>query len=203
LEAVRVFSGSDYGETDASGYFNLGSRERVIRLSKEGYRPLTKLIADLRGASEVRMTQDAAGLWKPPLCSATKNGSVIAGRHMQFQVPRGARVRKGSDIDYSPHNVCRGRECLSHGWGPLWSSGIPPSLEKFVTGLSQIAERDVYNYDAPDFPGVEYRGVLKNGTYVRWVGILGETIDYEGVSKESAQLFDSLIDSFCWVERKP
>jgi hypothetical protein len=200
IENVRVFSEKDFGESVANGYFDLTIGAHVVRFSKDGFRPVTKLTADLQRVPEVRLAQDRAGLWKPPVCTTTKNSSVMDGWHMRFIVPRGVKVREGSDIDYSTQTVCRGRDCLQHGWGPLWSFGMPPNPEKFLTELTQVAERDIYNYNAPEFPGFEYRGIRKKEKYVRWVGLFGETIGYEDVSKESAQVFDILIDSFCWIE---
>ena len=73
IENVRVLSEMDYGESVANGYFNLSSGARVVRFSKDGYRPITKLIADLQRVPEVRLAQDGAGLWKPPVCTTTKN----------------------------------------------------------------------------------------------------------------------------------
>jgi hypothetical protein len=84
---------------------------------------------------------------------------------------------------------------------------MPPFPEEFLAGWREITERDIYNYDAPEFPGIEYRGVRNDGTFVRSVGIsgaiYGETISYDHATKESARLFDILIDSFCWLEKKP
>jgi hypothetical protein len=80
---------------------------------------------------------------------------------------------------------------------------MPPFPEEFLAGWREITERDVYNYDAPEYPGAEYRGIRADGTLVRSVGIFGETISYDHVTKESARFFDTLIDSFCWIEKKP
>jgi hypothetical protein len=206
LAGVRVFSETDYGRSDEGGYFNLDTRARVIRFSKDGYRPLTKFFSDVQSANQVRLTRDAQGLWKPPLCSPIKNNSTVSGRHMQFLVPSGARVQKAKDTDYSTNSVCRGRECVEHGWGPLWGGGMPPFPEEFLAGWREMTERDVYDYDDPDVPGVEYRGIRRDGTFVRFVGIIGvtgETIAYDRATAESARLFDRLIDSFCWIEKRP
>jgi len=46
--------------------------------------------------------------------------------------------------------------------------------------------------------GVEYRGVKSDGTFMRFVGVFGETISYDHASKDTAQLFDAVIDSLCW-----
>ena len=204
LPGVKVIY--DLVQTDEDGRFTLDSKltepNEVARFSKDGYLPVTKSFADLLANPEVRMKQDPEGLWKAPQCAVTRRSSITTGDAMQFLVPKGLQVRKGGDIDYSTNRVCRKKDCLQHSWGPLWSAGMPPFPAKYLAGLHEVLERDILNPRTPNFRGMEYRGIREDGTYTRWVGILGETIAYDGASKESAQLFDALIDSLCWIERK-
>ena len=203
LAGVTIVSDADYLKSDPDGLFVISGKSKVIRFSKDGYRPVTKTLVELTRDSEVRLIRDARGLWKPPLCLAPRQDPTISGLHLRFLVPRGTQVRRGSDVDYSTNVVCRGRQCLQHGWGPLWSFGLLPFTDEVLAGLREIQERDVYNLQSPELPGVDYRGVHGDGTYMRWVGFFGETISYDHASKESAQLFDALIDSMCWIDGKP
>jgi hypothetical protein len=203
LGGVTIRSEADYLMSTPVGNFTVSGRSKVIRFSKDGYRPVTKFLAELAQGSEVKLIRDANGLWKPPLCPSLGKDPVMSGWNMRFVLPKGLQTRKGSDIDYSTNLVCREKQCLQHGWGPLWSSGMPAFPEEFLAGLNGMKERDVYNFQAPEFPGVEYRGIRTNGTYVRHVGFLGETISYDHANKETAEMFDVLIDTFCWIERKP
>ena len=52
--------------------------------------------------------------------------------------------------------------------------------------------------------GFDGRGIFKNGTYWRSLGIYGgmENIEYIGVPREVAQVFDHVLDSVCVVRRK-
>jgi hypothetical protein len=140
LADVRVSSETDYGKTDQDGFFSLKGQAQVVRFSKDGYRPVTRFAEEITRNAEVRLSRDPAGLWKPHRCSGSGNGSVISGWNMRFVLPRGLRVRKAKDIDYSMNIVCRGRECLRHGWGPLWSSGMPPFPEKFLANSREMSQ---------------------------------------------------------------
>jgi hypothetical protein len=201
LQDVLITSEADYLKSDPDGGFSISGRGQVIRFSKSGYRPVTRFLTELK--TNVRMVQDPMGLWKMSFCSGPPTSSMISGWNMRFQIPRGVQVRKGGDIDYSTNVVCRGNQCMQHGWGPLWSLGMPPFPTEFLAGLKEMTERDIHNFQAPEFPGVEYRGLRTDGTYMRWVGFLGESISYDHANKESASLFDALIDTFCWIDRKP
>jgi hypothetical protein len=52
-----------------------------------------------------------------------------------------------------------------------------------------------------DVYGHEYRGRRQDGTYFRFVGVVNETIAYDGVGGKRATTFDRIIDSLCRVLR--
>jgi hypothetical protein len=186
-------------KSDRDGYVSGIAGGGVIRFSKDGYRPITKFWSDLSQKPEVTMVRDDRALWKPPLCTSPREKAVVSGWHMRFVVPAKLQSKRGSDIDYSTNNICRGSDCLQHGWGALWSFGTPLLPQKFLSDLNETAERDLYNLPNPALPGIEYRAVRGDGTYMRWVGVFGETISYDHVTKESAEMFDELIDTLCWI----
>jgi hypothetical protein len=86
---------------------------------------------------------------------------------------------------------------MEHGWGPLWSFGMPPSTE-FPAAFSDIRERDVQIRPDLMSKGNEYRAMRSDGTHMRFVGIFGETIAYDHAPKEAAEHFDKIIDTLCW-----
>jgi hypothetical protein len=112
---------------------------------------------------------------------------------MGFVLPKGAKVRRGHDIDYSIQSVEFGKHRLGIGSGLTWSSGSPFPAQ--LLNMREMSERDVV-FEG-EVRGVEYRGVRTNGTYFRFVGKSGETIEYDGAPKETADYFDAIIDTLC------
>jgi hypothetical protein len=88
---------------------------------------------------------------------------------------------------------------MQHGFGPTWSLGVPP--DGLVEGVQDLQERSVEFLPARGVYGNEYRGRHGDGTFMRFVGIVGETISYDHAPKEAAELFDRIIDSLCWRRR--
>ena len=118
---------------------------------------------------------------------------------MQFVLPRRVGSRKAWDVDYGTNTVCRGKSCLLHGWGGLWSFGFPGKW--LLEGVGVVKERDVQFLPERDLHGNECRAVRPDGTFMRFVGVFGETISYDHASKDVAELFDTIIDSLCWRQR--
>lgn len=183
-------------KSDQNGEFVWSKPTEFVRFSKPGYRPVTKKAEELRQKPEVTMTQDEHALWVPSKC-APAGQRVMTGTSMQFMLPPGVHLRSGQDIDYQTAAVCLRKSCLQIGWGPLWSFGFPPPRE-YLEGSTDVQERDIQYRPEVGLQGIEYRGTRDNGTFMRWIGIFGETIGYDNAPKEAAQLFDTIIDSLCW-----
>ncbi len=105
-----------------------------------------------------------------------------------------ANLKHGGDVDFVTARVRFGKYSMVHAWGPTWSWGLP--LVSFFKGISQLRETDLFF--APEVPIAEYRGVRTDGTYFRWIGMLGETVEYDHVTKEAAVYFDGILDTLCW-----
>jgi hypothetical protein len=184
--------------TGSDGSFVLQKAADVIRFSLRGYRPTTKTLDQLTETPEVILQEDREALWSPPHCSSSFRSNVLKGDAMLFTLPQGVRVKRGSDIEYATADLRYKRHTLRLGWGPLWSYGVPTSKSYFAD-LKTLQERDVLYI--PDVNATEYRGLRTDGTYWRWVGILGETVSYDRVDKEAADFFDRIIDTLCWSRR--
>src|SRR5438552_4192902 len=178
LPNVKVLAYFDDLETDQSGNFFLTGQGPVVRFSLPGYRPKTKLLSDLLKNPEIRLEQNSAALWEPPQCPRGSNKSTMSGWNMRFLLLSGTRVNKGGSVDSSTNTVCRQKECMAHGWGPLWGSRFP-NWPGFFEGFRELDERDVYYLPDPNYPGSEYRGTRSDGTRMRWVGVFGESISYD------------------------
>jgi len=170
--------------------------EHVVRFTRAGYRPTTRVVT--RGtAIEVvlRKADNPSSNWTPPFCPSTTG--MMVGELMAFSLPKGAKVQLGHDIDYSMASVEFKGGALRLGWGPSWSWGLPSPV--FFKGISKVDERDLGFH--PDVPIAEYKGTRSNGKYFRRIGMLGETIEYDDASKEAAAFFDTIMDTLCWTRR--
>jgi len=196
---VNMLTGEQV-KSNQNGEFVLLKAGDFVRFSDPGYRPVTKSAKDLLLDSQVTLKRDAQALWAPPTCSTVQIAQPMTGEWMQFALPPRVRLRHGHDVDYQTNFVCLGKACLGHGFGPLWSSGFPP--RGVLVGLSDLQERNVQYRPDVGLQGVEYRATHSDGTSMRWVGVFGETISYEHAPKAAAELFDKIIDSLCWREKR-
>jgi hypothetical protein len=183
-------------ETDARGAFSLPHFGRVISFRRAGFRPFTKVVASSTTKLDVVLEDAAATEWLIPSCAAVKSGGKRAGASLRVPIPKGAVLRKGRDIDYTSFSIgygpAGGREWLSGIAGPMASLGVPP--EDWILGATEISER---SYKSGDAVGVDMRGRLTDGTYWRYVGRLGESLNYGGATQEAAAYFNKILDSVC------
>ena len=188
--------------TDAAGRFTLQvtprgtlkivDTEKAVRFTHAGYKPSTRVLK-MNDESEIVLNRGEGALWTPKACTA--EAATLRGDVMAFRSPAGAQVVRTEDIDYRMVSIQSGNDTARLGWGALWSRGIPgPS---FFSGISQLEERTLVLAD--NVTVAEYKGTRTDGTYFRYIGMFGETVTYDGASKQSADYFDRILDSICWT----
>jgi hypothetical protein len=185
----------DHTKTDAEGRFLLQRPRTLARFSAPGYRPVTKTVADLPTTIALEALGEPA--WTPPLCGRpVQKNDLDIDTAMRFALPKGAKVRRGHDIDYVCASVHHRGGLLSWGAGPHWSAGLP--VESEFRSVVAPAERDVKTpWD--DVTAAEYRGTRADGTRWRFIGLFGQTIEYEAKTAAAAEYFDRILDSLCWT----
>jgi hypothetical protein len=177
--------------TAADGTFSLKANPRIFRFQMTGYRPITKFVDN---NATIVMEKAADALWTPPVCKLT--AEWFEGGAMAFRRPKNARLNHGRDIDYGTSAIRYKGNTLLLGSGFTWSWGYP-NINQFFDTIAELRERDI-EYD-PEVPTSEYRGRRKDGTYVRFIGMFGATIEYDHATKEQADYFDAIMDTLCWV----
>ena len=175
----------------ARGALKVVDAQRTARFTLAGYRPVTRVLqADTE--SEIVLQKDDSLAWAPSRCSAVTD--MLMGDVMGFKLPAGTAVSRTEDIDYSSVVVQAGNDSVRLAWGAFWSWGVPGPY--FFSEISNLQERSLVL--APDVTVAEYKGTRTDGTRFRYIGMFGETISYDGVSRDSADYFDRIIDSICW-----
>jgi hypothetical protein len=190
LLQVRVVSSTDETVTDEKGGFTLPRPSQLVRLSKIGYRPLTRRSADLRG--DIVMEAHEATPWSPGICRGSQKRF---GDVMRFALPSAARLETVSDVDYSATSVRHGRAVLTFGSGLHWNDGLPSP--RVLAEMVTVEERDIQTPRQDS--AVEYRGTRRDGTRWRTIVIFGESIEYDSADAVAAGYFDAVIDSLCFV----
>jgi hypothetical protein len=191
----------DAAVTGADGRFELKDPWPTIRFTADGYRPLTRSTDGVRATPTIVLerasTPPIVLPWCPPYLSAPGVGDL--------RVPTfsGTRPSRGEDIDYQTEAWSAKRTWLVHGWGPMWSGGLPSQQD--LDSLSRIEERDVRRPtpDAGDHLAgtiADVRGIHPDGRRYRFVGKMLETFEYRHASPEAAAIFDRMLDAMCVVE---
>ena len=84
---------NDIVETDDTGTFTVRRFETIIAFRRDGFRPLTKIVAPTVTKLDVVLEDAASSQWTVPRC--TDNGKRI-GFTLRLRVPKGAVGRKRS-----------------------------------------------------------------------------------------------------------
>jgi hypothetical protein len=132
-----------------------------------------------------------------PACSAPIAHTSTFGGSLKLVIPKGARKRSGSDVDYYYYDIAFGSKkdspWLSGLFGPMATSGNPPKymLDETVLFSREWAFGDVH--------GVDVKGSVADGHYWRYLGTYGEAVYYFDVPKDAANFFDKILDSICYA----
>jgi hypothetical protein len=195
--------------TDRDGRFSIQTPkfarpwvDFAIRFSAPGFSPLTKDVKP--GQTAVR--RDAAAVWSPPICPFSRStawqlgrgGEVVSSWSVAFRIPRETQMTDTGQNEHGAHKwICRGGNCMIYATSP-YDAAQP--IPRFVDRFKALRERDVQH--PLGVIGIEYRGRHHDGTYGRRVEAGdGVMVNYDHVSKESADALDVIIDSMCWLDR--
>lgn len=129
-----------------------------------------------------------------PRCTGRTN------RATRFHLPKAKKPAKQTDIDYQSNHYAvqtkTGKHYLRHGRGSMWSYGFPTSSQ-FITSTDYHEESFFEN----GLHITQARGRSGKGAYWRFLGVFGETIDYETTDPEAVSQLDAIFDSVCLTTR--
>jgi len=188
---------NDIAETDDNGFFSLPRHSRVIFFRRAGFRPLTKIVDESTTSLDVVLEEATATEWLIPSCSSTRDSEKRVGFSLRLSTTKEGTVHEGSDIDYSYFSIGYGPKenrvwLKGIGQGSYATLGVPP--EEWVLHAKEFTER---SYRSGKAEGADMRGRSVDGTYWRYIGRFGESVEYSGLTEEQAAFFDRIIDKAC------
>ena len=199
LADVLIFYGRsmrDVTQTYNGGAFSVPSQSKVIFFRRLGYRPLTKIIDSAVTKLEIVMADAQISEIALPACQTDKSSGKRIGRSFRLLVPEGATSNEGFDVDYGYFSIgmrsSNRRIWLEGVYGPMATVGLPP--EEWILNAVEFSERSYK--DKGLFSDV--RGLAKDGKHWRYIGAIGESIQYSGLTEQEAKYFDAIIDTACY-----
>lgn len=191
----------DKATTDEEGKFSLEHAGAVIHFWKSDLLPTvyiakpdeSRITVVMRPDVNPRVLSSCA-----PADAANRNvGWGPAGLH--FYVPKkGFKIQGGKpDVDYVHFAVTpkKSSAILELWFGPYAFSSEPE--DETLVNSAEFSMRDLDTVHGK--LGTDTRGRSVNGQYWRQTGVLGSGAIYKNAGKESAALFDKIIDSACWT----
>ena len=185
-------------ESDPQGFFKLPSHGRVVHFRGKDLRPLTKILDLAVTRIDVTMEDGATSLWKIPACSALLDRQERVGIGFRVVVPANVMVKKddgrfedgGYFFGYDNHAQI---ETMINWWE---STSLEPS-EKYLLDSKEFSQR---MWSSGSKWGLEFRGVKTDGKLWRWISLRNGAITYQGNQRQSAEVFDVMIDNMCFDE---
>jgi len=197
LVGVDVYGERAAAETDAEGKYTLKSMDEVVFFDSPGYQPLTRIREKDSRTVDATLTPESDTTWIVPTCQTPGTVRELVNYPMHFSIPRHQKIVSTFDVDYGrlilPHKVGSKKFHLVIMYGPYASNGRPWK-ELYLDSVS-LRER---RWKSGGLQGLDARGVLRDGTQWRYVGIiLFESGSYERVPTAAATAFDAILDSMC------
>jgi hypothetical protein len=199
LADVFIFYGRsmrDITQTYNGGIFSIPGQSKVIFFRRLGYHPLTKIVDSGVTNLEIVLFNSHNSEIALPKCQAGESSGKRIGDSFRLLVPEGAKSNEGFDVDYGYFSIVMrssSRQVWLNGiYGPTATIGLPP--EEWILNAIEFSERSYK--DKGLFS--DMRGLAKDGAYWRYVGAIGESIQYSGLTEQEAKYFDTIIDTACY-----
>jgi len=142
----------------------------------------------------------AQNQYSVPACNFHKSKKFVGDR-LRLPLPKGAKVKKGRDIDYEDYYIGfekkKNRVWLSGIFGPNASGG--EVSKDWLSSSSQVTQR---TWKFGEDKGIDAKGKLANGNFWRYLGRYGEEFRYYNVPKDAAEYFDGIIENLCYQKWK-
>jgi len=140
--------------------------------------------------------------WDIPACP-NDVGMRRIGLALSLQVPKRAKVRRRGDVDFQCETI---QVPGTAAWiaachGPNYTHGDPSRLRKSAlrTDDRLIRWPNMPSDWVFDFGPRDVKGVAQSGSRWRYIGMVGASIQYEGLDDAAAARADAIMDTVCWA----
>lgn len=181
-------------KSNHDGHFDLKTNTPVVVFRKPG---LSSVVVRTVNSADLKVTMQTAQTMKT--CRSGEHCYSIAGFGGRLCVPAVSGVKatkQGNDIDYGARAYIieteHGKQGIRHGAGPMWTLGAPSDTN--VWSSSEYSEK---TYQAGPIDVVDARGKMRDGKVWRYIGMVGESLEYRGVEPGDAVRLDEVLDGVC------
>jgi Carboxypeptidase regulatory-like domain len=182
--------------SDDSGHFSITNAGQVLTFTKAGYRPQSVVMEKGRNDFPLTLESTSAHDWQIAACKGTSGEHRFKDLPLSVSIPNGLHTEQLSSAPDSPFiihakpgiqfiRLSRGNPAAPHGQTASW-----------IFDSEKSSQRNVL--DSAGSPiGLDSKGE-NNDRFWRILAIPGqEIVDYHVSSRETAELFDTIIDSAC------
>lgn len=178
------------GVTDANGKVVVKATPEILIVRRAGYR--SKWLPAKSATFPIAL-EPFEGTF--PVCAPR---TQCYTEYTRLCVPKrfSLKTKKWGGDDYHGTTYCLKRgpktACFAHGYGPTWSLGFPVVLRPAdVEAFEEVV------YDVDRIPVVASSGIRSNSPW-RFVGMIGETMQYERIPPIAKSELDEVMDAVCF-----
>ena len=184
--------------SDDAGHFAIKSAGQVLTFLKPGYRPQSLVLETGRNDLRLTMESTSAYDWQIPACNGVREEHQFHGLPLRVSIPEdlhSEQVLRPPDLLFIIHRK-PGSPFIRLSGG---NSGVPFGLTAdWIFSSKEFSQRNVLDTEGNSV-GTDTAGVEKNNMFWRILAIHGqEIVEYYADSRETASLFDGVIDSACF-----
>lgn len=182
--------------SDDSGQFSITNAGQVLTFTKAGYSPQSVVLEKGRNDLHLALERTSAHDWQIAACKGTSDEHRFNDLPLSVSIPNGLHTEQLFSAPDSPFiihakpgtqfiRLSRGNPAAPHGQTASW-----------IFGSEKSSQRNVLDSAASPI-GLDSRGE-NNNSFWRILALSGrEIVEYHVPSRETAELFDTIIDSAC------
>jgi hypothetical protein len=184
--------------SDDAGYFAIRSAGQVLTFIKAGYRPQSLVLETGRKDLHLILESTAAHDWRIPACKGVSGEQKFEGLPITVSLPPDLHSEQISSKPDSPFIIHRS---AGHPFIRL-SKGNSASpfgqTASWTFGSEEFTQRNLVDAEGKPI-GTDAKGVRENKIFWRILAVPGqEIVEYHVASRETADLFEGVIDSACF-----
>jgi len=183
--------------SDETGHFALGNAGQVLSLVKAGYSPQNVVLERGRTGLHIILDHSSGEDWEIPNCIKNADKVQFNGLPLSVLIPEDLHSEQLSSAPNSPYIIHH-----KVGYPHIRLFKADPSapygqMASHVFSSGTFSQRNVLNEEGQTI-GMDAKGARDEKIFWRILALSGqEIVEYYVASRETADLFDGIIDSAC------